>query len=255
MGDSLFEDKEKGNRFSKLESKGNNTYYLDVEFQDIGIITECAFKGFSEFLQREAVKDMDYLIVGLEKVSRIVSIDIPEIIAGYCLLENRGVDLYICGNGKKAKNLDRAGIRQTGIKLYGSIEEVFKDISRKPKKDKNRLKNIGNGIYVAHLEDTDFSGMDEYVLKGLADQVEKVSEDARYIILDFEKAKRFRSADATEITTYHRLFEESNIKIYLCNLGLEDQAPYKFIKMMGISELDYVEIRGTLEETLAELSQ
>lgn len=243
------------NKFSKIENKGNNIYFLDIEFQDIGLITECAFKGFSEFLQKDAVKDMDYLVVDLEKVSRIVSTDIPEIVVGYNLLESRGVDLYICGNGKKAENLERAGIRQTGIQLYGSFEEILKDISRKPKKPKNRLKKIGEGIYVSNLDDNDFVGMDEYVLKGLADQVEKVSEDARYIILDFEKAKRFRSADATEITAYHRLFEESDIKIYFCNVGPEDQAPHKFIKRMGISELNYVEIRGTLEETIKELSQ
>ena len=112
-----------------------------------------------------------------------------------------------------------------------------------------RKGNIGI-LYLRKKSDLKHSS--EHALRGFSDKAKELVEDGiRNIVLDFEDIPRFISDDATEIMlAYEEVLKVTGTKLYLCNL---EKSPKKIATAVGIANLLGIEIRGSIDETVAEL--
>ena len=118
----------------------------------------------------------------------------------------------------------------------------------------NTYEYRGN-MAIAYLEDC--SGeWPKHALEGLSDYVRDVTRNGTmHVVLDFKDIKKIVPADITEIMEAYELLRRASIGLYLCNLGDENRHPHCVVRFAGLPNLPGIEVRGSLDETVAELSQ
>ena len=90
-------------------------------------------------------------------------------------------------------------------------------------------------------------------LAGLEDYVKSMDKDGlKYVILDFNRVN-YQNSDLFEIINSVGVLRKSNIGIYFCNLGNENQDPHKSLKRMRVTRLPNVHVGGRVQRTIVEI--
>lgn len=118
MGEGLFEE------------KGEGTYIANLRYYDQGI-DDYILRGFSEMVEISLNPQAKNLVVDLEKVERLNSSDIAEIISVYQILQEKEVKMYVCGKGQPARMLDLTGLTKLDIRFKDSLDQAIEEISGK----------------------------------------------------------------------------------------------------------------------------